>query len=146
MSDSSRPHGLQPTRLFRPWDFPGKSTGVGCHCLLCQAGPPDPNFPKVSCKPEHFTACRLCEDKSLPVMSTITFLPVAAFRAHADSPAPHNNAAEAKHHTWGMKTHISSVALQAILHVRVEKLHVCVLRGGASVLCRGQLSRPAPGC
>ena len=32
--DSSRPHGLQPTRLLRPWDFPGKSTGVGCHCLL----------------------------------------------------------------------------------------------------------------
>jgi len=20
--------------LLRPWDFPGKSTGVGCHCLL----------------------------------------------------------------------------------------------------------------
>ena len=19
---------------LRPWDFPGKSTGVGCHCLL----------------------------------------------------------------------------------------------------------------
>ena len=34
MSDSSRPHGLQPTRLLHPWDFPGKSTGVGCHCLL----------------------------------------------------------------------------------------------------------------
>ena len=34
VSDSMRPHGLQPTRLFRPWDFPGKSTGVGCHCLL----------------------------------------------------------------------------------------------------------------
>ena len=34
MSDSSRPHGLKPTRLLRPWDFPGKSTGVGCHCLL----------------------------------------------------------------------------------------------------------------
>ena len=27
-------HGLQPTRLLRLWDFPGKSTGVGCHCLL----------------------------------------------------------------------------------------------------------------
>ena len=26
--------GLQPTRLLCPWDFPGKSTGVGCHCLL----------------------------------------------------------------------------------------------------------------
>ena len=34
MSDSSRPHGLQPTRLLCPWDFPGKSTGVGCRCLL----------------------------------------------------------------------------------------------------------------
>ena len=34
VSDFSRPHGLQPTRLLRPWDFPGKSTGVGCHCLL----------------------------------------------------------------------------------------------------------------
>ena len=34
MSNSSWPHGLQPTRLLRPWDFPGKSTGVGCHCLL----------------------------------------------------------------------------------------------------------------
>ena len=29
MSDSSRPHGLQHTRLLHPWDFPGKSTGVG---------------------------------------------------------------------------------------------------------------------
>ena len=33
-----RPHGLQPTRLLRPWDFPGKSTGVGCHCLLQDEG------------------------------------------------------------------------------------------------------------
>ena len=32
--DSLRPHGLQPTRLLCPWDFPGKSSGVGCHCLL----------------------------------------------------------------------------------------------------------------
>ena len=27
-------HGLQPTRLLHPWDFPGKSAGAGCHCLL----------------------------------------------------------------------------------------------------------------
>ena len=33
VSDSLRPHGLQPTRLLCSWDFPGKSTGVGCHCL-----------------------------------------------------------------------------------------------------------------
>ena len=34
VADSSWPHGLQPTRLLCPWDFPGKSNGVGCHCLL----------------------------------------------------------------------------------------------------------------
>ena len=34
VSDSSWPCGLQPTRLFLPWVFPSKSTGVGCHCLL----------------------------------------------------------------------------------------------------------------
>ena len=34
VSDSLWPHGLQPTRLLHPWDFPGRSTGVGCHCLL----------------------------------------------------------------------------------------------------------------
>ena len=34
MSDSVRPHRWQPTRLPRPWDSPGKSTGVGCHFLL----------------------------------------------------------------------------------------------------------------
>ena len=27
-------HGLKPIRLFCPWDFPGKNTGVGCHFLL----------------------------------------------------------------------------------------------------------------
>ena len=36
MSDPLRPHGLQPTRLLCPWDSPGKSTGLGCHCLLHQ--------------------------------------------------------------------------------------------------------------
>ena len=35
MSDTQRSHGLQPLRLLCPWNFPGKSTGVGCHCLLC---------------------------------------------------------------------------------------------------------------
>ena len=34
MSDSMQPHRWQPTRLPFPWDSPGKSTGVGCHCLL----------------------------------------------------------------------------------------------------------------
>ena len=34
VSNSVRPHRLQPTRLPHPWDSPGKSTGVGCHFLL----------------------------------------------------------------------------------------------------------------
>ena len=34
VSDSSRPYGLQPTRLLCPWDSPGKNTGVSCHFLL----------------------------------------------------------------------------------------------------------------
>ena len=34
MSDSVQPHRWKPTRLPRPWDSPGKNTGVGCHFLL----------------------------------------------------------------------------------------------------------------
>ena len=34
VSDSLWPHGLQPSKLLCPWDFPGKNTGVGCHFLL----------------------------------------------------------------------------------------------------------------
>ena len=34
MSDSLRPHGLQPASLLCPWDSPGKTTGMCCHFLL----------------------------------------------------------------------------------------------------------------
>ena len=34
MSNSVRPHRWQPTRPRRPWDSPGKNTGVGCRFLL----------------------------------------------------------------------------------------------------------------
>ena len=34
VSNSLRPFGLEPTRLFCPWHFPGKNTGVGSHSLL----------------------------------------------------------------------------------------------------------------
>ena len=62
VSDSLRPHGLRPTRLLHPWDFPGKTAGVGCHCrkvqrkVNCQTHsmrPPSPqyqNLTKVSQK------------------------------------------------------------------------------------------------
>ena len=32
--DSLQPHGLSPTSLLHPWDFPGNSTGVDGHFLL----------------------------------------------------------------------------------------------------------------
>ena len=35
MSDSARTHRRQPARLPRPWDSPGKNTGVGCFLLQC---------------------------------------------------------------------------------------------------------------
>ena len=34
MSNPVRPQRWQSTRLCRPWDSPGKNTGVGCHFLL----------------------------------------------------------------------------------------------------------------
>ena len=34
MSDSLQPYGLYPTRLFCPWDFIDKNTGVGWHFIL----------------------------------------------------------------------------------------------------------------
>ena len=34
MSDSLRPHRLEPARLFRPWNSSGKNTGVGSLSLL----------------------------------------------------------------------------------------------------------------
>ena len=44
-----RPHRRQPTRLPRPWDSPGKNTGVGCHFLL--------QFLKVKSKSEAAQSC-----------------------------------------------------------------------------------------
>ena len=34
VSNSFHPHGLGPTRLLCPWDFPVKNTGMNCHFLL----------------------------------------------------------------------------------------------------------------
>ena len=64
MSDSVRPHRRQPTRLSRPWDSPGKNTGVGCHFLFqCM---------KVKSESEVAQSCPTLNDpmdRSLPVSS-----------------------------------------------------------------------------
>ena len=43
VSNSLKPHELQPARLPYPWDSPSKNTGVGCHFLL-QGGLPNPGI------------------------------------------------------------------------------------------------------
>ena len=54
MSDSVRPDRRQPTRLPRPWDSPGKNTGVGCHFLLqCM---------KAKSESEVAQSCQTCSD------------------------------------------------------------------------------------
>ena len=34
VTDSLRPHGLQPASLLCPWNSPGRNTGEGCHFFL----------------------------------------------------------------------------------------------------------------
>ena len=51
VSDSVRSQRGQPTRLPRPWDSPGKNTGVGCHFLL--------QCVKVKSESEVAQSCRL---------------------------------------------------------------------------------------
>ena len=55
-----RPHRRQPTQLPRPWDSPGKNTGVGCHFLL--------QCIKVKSESEIAQSCPLSDpmDSSLP--------------------------------------------------------------------------------
>jgi len=60
MSDSMRPHRRQPTRLSRPWDSPGKNTGVGCHFLL--------QFMKVKSESE---VAQWCPTLSYPMGSSL---------------------------------------------------------------------------
>ena len=48
MCDSLQPQGLQPTRFFCVWDFPGKNTGVGCHFLLQEIFPNQGSNPQFS--------------------------------------------------------------------------------------------------
>ena len=52
--DSVQPHRWQPTRLPRPWDSPGKNTGVRCHFL--------PHCMKVKSESEVAQSCPTLSD------------------------------------------------------------------------------------
>ena len=49
VSNSLKPHELQPARLPCPWDSPGKNTGVGCHFLLQGGSSQSRDQTHVSC-------------------------------------------------------------------------------------------------
>ena len=68
MSDSVQPHRQQPTRLPRPWDSPGKNTGVGCHFLLqCMKVK---NESEVAQRPHGLQPSRLLHPWDFPGKST----------------------------------------------------------------------------
>ena len=56
--------------LFHPWDFPGKSTGVGCHCLLREL----PYDPAISLLGIHTEETRIERDTCTPVFITALFI------------------------------------------------------------------------
>ena len=48
LSNSLLPYGLSPTRLHCPWNFPVKSTEMGCHSLLRGIEPMSPASPAMA--------------------------------------------------------------------------------------------------
>ena len=54
-----QPHRWQPTRLPHPWDSPGKSTGVGGHCLLRPSYVVSANYRVLICCTCHFQSSSL---------------------------------------------------------------------------------------
>ena len=82
VSDSVRPHRRQPTRLPRPWDSPGKNTGVGCHFLLqCM---------KVKSESEVAQSCPTLSDPMdcSPPGPSVPGIPRAGALAWVPSPSP----------------------------------------------------------
>ena len=77
MSDSLRSHGLQPTRLLHPWDFLGKSTGVGCHCLLQEEDYISSNYLDVQIHVE--TAVNVIQETFLDLSSSLTGSSMACY-------------------------------------------------------------------
>ena len=55
MSNSLQHYGLYPTRVLSPWNFPGKSTGVGCRFLLQGIFPTQGlNLGLLHCRQTHY--------------------------------------------------------------------------------------------
>ena len=87
VSDPQWPHGLQPSRLLLPWDFPGKSTGVGCHCNMLHL----PNFTQLLSSTVYSSPCKYRVNHLLSwVIRTETSMVTLSFKiAKYVVPHPH---------------------------------------------------------
>ena len=61
-----RPHRRQPTRLSRPWDSPGKNTGVGCHFPDLTIILIPRSWKKFKCEPKPIQYCKGKKTSALP--------------------------------------------------------------------------------
>ena len=123
MSNSVWPHRWQPTRLPRPWDSPGKNTGVGCHFLLqCM---------KVKSESEVTQSCpTLCDpmDCSLPGSSTHGILQSRVLEWVATALVFYkvwhsiNISGSKTKYTSGMKVAVIS---QSVMSDVIKRIHFC---------------------
>ena len=64
------PWRLQATRLLCPWDFPGKSTGVGCHFLLQGVFQTQGLNPRLLCQQvDSLPLCHMGSQKAIRLVS-----------------------------------------------------------------------------
>ena len=73
VSDSLQPHGLEPTRLFRPWNSPGNNTTVS-RCSLLQGIFPTQELNWVSCIAGRFFTSWVTREGLKMVRGAISFL------------------------------------------------------------------------
>ena len=72
VSDCLRPHELQPARLLRPWNSPGKNIGVGDHSLLQAIVPNQGSNPVLlHCRQILY---HLCHQGRIPIIISVLLL------------------------------------------------------------------------
>ena len=90
MSDSLRPHGLQSTKFLCPWDFPGKSTRVGCHFLLQGIFLTQGSNPSLLC-PQHWQVDSLPLGPPQPIQTYLGYSLPSLCQWRAQRSCPRKN-------------------------------------------------------
>ena len=85
LSDSFRPHELQPARLLCPWDFPGKNIEVGSHSLLQGIFPTQGSIPCFLCWQ---VGSLLLSHQAVLIIYTLTSCSAPSKYTLAETPSP----------------------------------------------------------